>query len=640
MLYRKKLTTVYHLLLLTVAMVCVATSSIAQKQQRSLDTVNVKAKRNTTSDIRLNDFATGQKIQTVSTKTMQLYNLQSVGTLLSQQLPVFVKSYSFNGLATISFRGASAAQSQVLWNGIPIQNAALGVADVSALPVPMINKISIAHGGSGALLGSGNVGGALLLDNEQPEFDRKDYKLSACIGSGSYGQYNGSIKSTLTNNKWYVSVNTFAQAAKNNYQYTNTTGAKQTMNNGKLESYSAMLNAAYQIKPNNTIGVSVWTQQYQREIPPALFEAASVKKQEDQSVKLLADWQMIHTKYTLYAKSSFIVDKIDYNDAAVNLQTNNTVHQYYQETGWKQHMGKAGQLLLFVPVQRAWLPNGNDTQYQNRVALAGAWSVKLLKNKLGIAVQSRAEVINNKQIFLPGAGATYAITDKWQLRANAQRSYRVPTLNELYYFPGGNPRLRPEQGWSQDVGHTLKASKSKFRFYHDASLFNRNINDWIMWLGGAVWTPHNIARVHSRGTETENRITYTTGKWTLNTDVYTSYILATTTESYILNDGSMGKQIPYTPRYNYRMNIGASYSGFYLNYNHSYTGYRFITTDESSWLTPYQCGNIQLLYTKPFRGRILQLSAQVNNVWNEQYSVAGYRPMPGTNWLLGIVAHL
>lgn len=637
---RKPHTSYIYLLLLTVAMMYVATESMAQKKSSNLDTVNVKAKRNTSNDIRLNDFAAGQKTQTISTQTMQLYNLQSVGTLLSQQLPVFVKSYSFNGLATLSFRGASAAQSQVLWNGIPIQNAALGVADVSALPVPMINKISIAHGSSGALLGSGNVGGALLLDNEHPEFDKTSHKLSVSAGAGSYGQYSGSIKSKLTYNKWHVSVNTFAQAANNNYQYTNTTGAKQDMTNGKLESYSAMLNAAYQIKPKNTISVSVWTQQYKREIPPALFEAASVKNQEDQSVKLLADWQMILPNYTLYAKSSFIVDKIDYSDAAVNLQTNNTVYQYYQETGWKQHLGKAGQLLLFVPVQRAWLPNGNDTQYQNRVALAGAWSMKLLHNKLGIAVQSRAEAINNKQILLPGAGATYAITDKWQLRANVQRSYRVPTLNELYYFPGGNPRLRPEQGWSQDVGHTLKASKTKFSFYHDASVFNRNINDWIMWLGGAVWTPHNIARVHSRGLETENKITYTTGKWTVLTDVYTSYILATTTKSYLLNDGSVGKQIPYTPRYNYRMNIGVSYNRLHLKYNHSYTGYRFITTDESSWLPPYQCGNLQLLYTHPYRDKILQLNAQLNNVWNEQYSVAGYRPMPGANWLLGIVVHL
>lgn len=636
----KSHTKIYHLLLLTVVMLSVTTHSLAQKKQRTLDTVNVTAKRNTTNDIRLNDFAAGQVIQPISTKTMQLYNLQSVGTLLSQQLPVFVKSYSFNGLATISFRGASAAQSLVLWNGIPIQNAALGVADVSALPVPMINKISIAHGGSGALLGSGNVGGALLLDNEQPEFDTKSHKLSVSAGTGSYGQYTGSIKSTVTHNKWYISVNTFAQTAKNNYGFTDNKGDEKKMTNGKLESYSAMLNAAYKIKPNNTVGISVWTQQYKREIPPALFEATSVKKQEDKSVKLLADWQMIQPNYTLYAKSSFIADKIDYSDAAVNLQTNNTVYQYYQETGWKQHLGKAGKLLLFVPVQRAWLPHGNDTQNQNRVALAGAWSVKMLNNKLGIAVQSRAEVINNKQIFLPGAGATYAITDWWQLRANAQRSYRVPTLNELYYFPGGNPRLRPEQGWSQDMGYTLKGSKNKFSFYHDVSVFNRNINEWIMWLGGAVWTPHNIARVHSRGTETDNKLTYTTGKWILHADVYTSYIIATTTESYILNDGSVGKQIPYTPRYNYRMNLGVSYSGIYLYYNHSYTGYRFITTDESSWLPPYQCGNIQLLYTKPYRERVLQLSAQLNNVWNEQYSVAGYRPMPGTNWLLGIVVHL
>ncbi len=100
-------------------------------------------------------------------------------------MPVFVKSYSFNGLATLHFRGASAAQSQVLWNGIPIQNASLGVADVATLPVLFMNKVSVVYGGSGALLGSGNVGGALLLENDKPFFDSNSRRLTACAGAGT-----------------------------------------------------------------------------------------------------------------------------------------------------------------------------------------------------------------------------------------------------------------------------------------------------------------------------------------------------------------------------------------------------------------------------------------------------------------------
>jgi iron complex outermembrane receptor protein len=113
------------------------------------------------------------------------------------------------------------------------------------------------------------------------------------------------------------------------------------------------------------------------------------------------------------------------------------------------------------------------------------------------------------------------------------------------------------------------------------------------------------------------------------------YVLATTVTSYIYNDGSIGKQIPYTPRYNGQLNVGFTYSALSVNYNHTYTGYRFITTDESAYLPPYQTGNVQLMYQTAISAHALQVYGQCNNIWNNQYQVVAGRPMPGTNWQAG-----
>lgn len=608
----------------------------AQKKNDTLKTVNIRAKHTISEDIRLNNFSSGQKIQTIDSTTLKLYSQQSIATLLSQQLPVFVKSYSFNGLATLNFRGASAAQSAVLWNGVPIQNAALGVADVSSLPVLFMKKVNIVYGGSGALYGSGNVGGALLLENDKPSFDSSDNHVSVSGGAGSFGQYSFGAVASTTVKRLFLSTSILSQSAHNDYRYTNATGIEQKMSNARLTSTAAMLRAAYKANQHNIINLSLWTQQYTRQIPPALFEASSVKKQQDKALRLVADWQHEQDRYTLYAKSSLMRDSIIYTDNAVQVATANSVYQYYQELGWKQQVGTFGQLLLFAPVQLSWLPGGNDTQRQNRIALVAAYTTKPLNGRLTLSAQARAELINNANIFLPGAGAAFRITDWLSARANVQRTYRMPSLNELYYFPGGNARLKPEQGWNEDAGYSVKAKKNSFTLYHDVSVFNRKINDWILWLGGAVWTPHNIATVHSRGIETDNKITYSTGNWQLHAAAGTAYIIATAAASYLPNDGSIGKQIPYTPRYNGRLNAGCTYKRLYLNYNHSYTGYRFITTDESAYLLPYHTGNIHAMYTLPIRKCQLELTTQINNVWNEQYAIAGFRPMPGTNWLTGI----
>jgi len=85
-----------------------------------LHEVKVHGRHKVTAETKINDFSPGQKVKTVDSATLQQYQLQSMGNLLSQQEPVFVKSYGFNELATLSFRGASAAQSAVYWNGVPI----------------------------------------------------------------------------------------------------------------------------------------------------------------------------------------------------------------------------------------------------------------------------------------------------------------------------------------------------------------------------------------------------------------------------------------------------------------------------------------------------------------------------------------
>jgi vitamin B12 transporter len=625
--------------LLVVLSLLIITTASAQSINDTLHEVNVRAQRKQMSnDERINTFSPGQKKQTIDSLTLQQYQLQSVANLLTQQASVFVKSYGFNGLATLSFRGASAAQSEVLWNGIPIQNAALGIADVSALPVSLMNRVSVVYGGSAALWGSGNVGGALMLENDAPVFDSGHKALSVSGGTGSYGQYMGGLRAGVNNEKWYFCLNAFAQTALNNFSYTDAAGNNMKMPNDALHSGSVLAEGAYKIGEQNIISLTAWYQQDYREIPPALFENYSDKIQQDRSLKILLDWNKQTDKNTWYIKSSFISDYMHYEDSSIALVSRNISYQYYQELGWKRKLDEHNQFLLFSPIQIAWidLQSPDETKYQTKLAVAGAYEFNYFEHRLNVAADARGEMINNEGVFLPGGDASFALAHWLLLRGNVQRTFRAPTLNELYYNPGGNPSLKPEQGWNEDAGYTIKVKAGDFTLTHDLSVFNRNIRDWILWLGGAIWTPHNIADVHSRGMETENTGEWRLNKWKLHLGINTSYILATTVSSYIINDGSIGKEIPYAPRYSGQLNIGFTYKNLYFNYNHTYTGYRFVTTDESEYIDPYQTGNLQLMYTALVHAHTLQFTGQCNNIWNQQYQVVAFRPMPGINWLLGV----
>lgn len=627
-----------HIILcFAVLFVCLATDVYAQKITDSLKEVKVRAQRKPTSnDARINLFSPGQKITSIDSITLQQYQYQSIANLLSQQVPVFVRSYGFNNLATLNFRGSSAAQSQVLWNGVPIQNAALGMADVSLLPVLLIDKVSVVYGGSAALWGSGNVGGALCLENNPPVFHNKPAKsLSLSAGGGSYGQYLGGANAGFSNKRWSIAAKAFMQNATNNFSYTDANGIRKPMSNATLNGMGGVLQTAYKVNEKNTLTFDAWYQQYERRIPPALFEAASAKRQQDRSLRMLLGWNRHTEKNTWYAKASLTRDFMDYRDTMSAVHSRNVTWQYFQDIGFRRKVSGNSNLMIFMPVQLSWIDiqttQANHTQ--SRLALAAAYNVHWFADRLNLAINARGEHINGNNIFLPGANASYALTHWLSLKGNVQRTYRYPTLNELYYVPGGNSSLKPEQGWSEDAGYAVKLKVTpSLTLQHDVSVFNRVIDDWIIWFGGSIWTPHNIATVHSRGVETENNLQWQMRRVKWHLGFNTAYVRATTQASYMPYDGSIGKQIPYSPLYNGQANVGFIVRGIYFNYNHTYTGYRYITIDESSWLLPYNTGNIQLSYDLSLNRVPCRFSLRCNNVWDHDYQVVGFRPMPGINW--------
>jgi iron complex outermembrane receptor protein len=617
----------------------------AQSKYDTLKNVNIITKTPPSTQDKINSFSAGRQIKTLDSQRLKYYQLQSLATLLEQESNVFLHSYGFNSLATLNIRGSSAAQSLVLWNGVPVQNSSLGIADVSLMPLAMFNKVNLLYGSSAALLGSGNVGGAVSLENETPYFDtaiRLHTALS--LGAGYFANYSGAIHITCSSPKWFGNLILFAAQAQNNFTYLSDSGTTKTLANARLKSFGTLATLSY--KPNiyNTLSLSFWYQYGYRQIPPALFEENSLKNYSSTTFRLLADFEHHKNKSLWYSKSSFSKDDMQYADPGLitnsgTLQSTMGSWQVFQELGYKQWLGNRQSLLLFVPLQLNVMPFKDSTRTQSSVALAAAYQYQW--NHIGCSINARQEWRNNNAIALGGLGLYYSFNLNFTLRANIQSTYRNPTLNELYYFPGGNAALKPEKGWSCDAGYAFAyALTKKLRFSQELSAYSRDIKDWILWLGAAVWTPHNIAEVLSRGLETDNALTYYYPKGRIRISLLSNYCIATTVSSYIPNDGSIGKQIPYTPRYNFRAMLMLYYKRFYISYDQSYTGYRFYTTDESLYLTPYALANIKIAYDIPLGTHYYSLSANLNNLYNSSYQLAAGRPMPGINAMLMLKVNL
>jgi iron complex outermembrane receptor protein len=611
-------------------------NAAAQVSADTLQEVSVRSVLMGSGDAKAR-FQPGAKTLGIDSALLRQYRQHSVATLIAQVSSVFIKTHGFNSLATLSFRGASSAQSAVYWEGVPLMNGATGISDVSLLPVAFSDSISIQYGSGGALGGSGNVGGALLLASKLPRFGAKPaWRAAAQVGWGSYDQLPASAEVGFSSKRISIRARGMRIQAANDFRARDGSGRTFSTENAALLGRGLLLDAAFRINSRNTLAVHAWQQAYRRQIPRALFEPSSAKEQDDEAFRILLDWKRAGAGTHLYAKSAFMQDRFAYSDPRIKLARHARINQYYGELGAEGRLGPGTSWLIFVPLQYMQLMDEPDHPRQFRTAVAGSLRKSFFNSRLSAAVNGRAELFDNKVIALPGVGGSYQVSRAIVLRATVQRSYRMPTLNELYYRPGGNDALKPEQGWSGEGGLAFSKELSAGLFFTGGlTAYSRHVRDWIIWLGGAIWTPHNLAAVHSRGLETEQELRGVLGGLKYRLALSAAYARSTPTESYLTNDNSIGRQIPYTPRFTGSGVISATWRGLMLSYVHSYTGTRYITADESASLDPYTTGNIMASYTlgkKPG----LSFHAAIQNIWDSPYAVVAYRPMPGINYLISI----
>jgi len=123
-------------------------------------------------------------------------------------------------------------------------------------------------------------------------------------------------------------------------------------------------------------------------------------------------------------------------------------------------------------------------------------------------VGGRLDVRNDYAPQVAGTGAVACgLTKALTIRSSVGNVYRIPTFTDLYYrdpVSVGNPDLKPEEGWTWDVG--LEVSDGPWSGH--AAYFERyetNRIEWARPVGETIWRVMNIADGTVRGVETGAR---------------------------------------------------------------------------------------------------------------------------------------
>lgn len=582
----------------------------------------------------------------------------SASELLSQHSPVFIKTYGQGGLASASFRGTAASHTQVLWNGVTLNNPMVGQVDFSLIPVYFLDKVELLHGGSSMEQGSGALGGSVLL-NSKPEF-KKRTQVTAIQGLGSFSTYNTFLGLKTGTEKWQANVRYFHQQSENDFKFTNTADIEQNTQKQQNADYKkdGVLGEVYfDAGKENILSAHVWYQQANRNIPPIMSYSGAEHEeyQNDYTTRTVVKWKKYWKKSTSEFISGYTHSNLDYYSAQFTESADTVVH-FDSENQTDSWLNRHEYNLRLSPKLRLrTLTNinynkvsANDLKQDigySAERFEGGLSVSLhyaFSERVSAFIFLREELIDDQLTpLMPSLGMeilpfkTKSIAVLW----NASRNYHQPTLNDLYWVPGGNPDLKPEQGYTGDIGIRYKKSWSNnFTSEVKVTGFTSYINNWIIWRPGdyRYWTAENLKTVFSRGVEVYLSSVYKKKDFRLSGNLNYAYTKTTNQEAESNLDNSRGKQLIYIPVHNCNFFITAEKKGFYVMYTYNYNSERFTTSsneDTRHILPAYALNHVSVgkkfAVGKMFKGDV---RFKIDNIFDIQYQAILYRAMPGRNY--------
>lgn len=632
------------LLIFVVMMFSAFTFKVSAQQ----DSIAVRIKELNIINTRLQELNGGTKIQQFDSLTLQQYQHSNLTELLSDESALYIKSYGVGSLASSSLRGGGASQTAVLWNGINMNSSMNGVLDFSLVPNLFFDEISIQYGGASTLWGSGGFGGAIHLNNEL-KFNTGT-QVNVGFSAGSFGINSQKSKVQLGKKKYVFSLALMRTEADNDFPFTKTIAGKDSVFKQVNSSYLSgglMAGFKYQTNKYSLLQLDLWYQKTERKIPPTISSLTSKAFQEDAAFRSSITWKYFKKKNKFQVKGAYFKELIYFSDSSSGLFANNYADNIVNQADFTHDFNKSIQLNIGVlnTIILSETDNYDKQINENRASLFS--SLKYQNDKKNfVAILSGRQAMVDEKFVKPTAAfqLSYSVVKWLALKGKASTVYRVPTLNDKYWSPGGNPLLNPEEGYSIEGGVEVNSinrgksiNKQKWSAASEITVFNKNIANWIVWVPGAnFWAPQNVKQVWSRGVESLSEMKFKQNDFLISMKLMTNYVLSTNEKVDNSNDNSFKKQLIYVPRYTGFLKVSILYKKATISYRHNYTGYVFTATDNSMYLSPFDVGALYMSYQTSIQKYGISGFFQINNIWNEEYQRVVSRPMPLIAYAFGL----
>ena len=607
----------------------------------------------------------------------------SMADVLTFNSSLFVKSYGRATLSTVAFRGTSPSHTQVTWNGMKINNPMLGMTDFSMIPSYFIDDASLLHGTSSVNETGGGLGGAVRLATKPAQAE--GFGLQYIQGIGSFKTFDEFLRLTYGNKHWQASLRAVYSSSPNDYKYRNHDKKSNIYDedkniigqyypiernrSGAFKDLHILQETYYNTGQGDKFGLQAWYTNSNRELQMLTTDYGSdtdfENRQREHTFRGILSWDHLRSNWKVAANAGYVHTWLAYDyrrdvgngNMQVMTRSRSKVNTFYGKVDGEYYLGEKWLLTANLSAHQHFVTSadkniirqdGNQAivgYEKGRMELSGSVSAKWRpSDRVGVSAVVREDVYgHNSSPIIPALFVDGVLSERGNVMAKASvsRNYRFPSLNDLYFLPGGNPDLRSEQGWTYDAGLSFDVGESGlYSLSGSATWFDSRIKDWILWLPTpkGFFSPRNVKDVHAYGVELKADANVALSEeWSIALNGSFSWTPSINVgEKLSPADMSVGKQLPYVPEYSSSVTGRIGWKQWSLLYKWCYYSERYTMSSNDNTLSgklpTYYMNNITLERLLTFSWADLSIKGSVNNLFDEEYVSVLSRPMPGINF--------
>ena len=593
------------------------------------------------SEDKLINWAVGASVSCLDS-SLKEYAAYDLSHLLASSTHIRIRNYG--ALSSSSIRGAGAAHTKVLWNGLALNSPMTGQYDLSLMPLFFIENIQVQSGGLSSLLGDGAIGGSIHLNNKADFTPGNHLVIHKSIAS--FGQLNLGVKAQINSNTTAFELALHQHTSTNDFTYIDPYNPTKKIKQNHANQYSRALQSSISKKIGTSFRADLiyFYQESERLIPATLFEAFSTAKKEEVSHRVVLNSQFTRDAFKWKTQLSFNSDELIYQDSLKDIYAVHASDQFgfKQEVAYKINPSNRIRLehsILHQKIRSKYILA--DDNKETRYSFAANYHRDFTED-LSMILSARKDVLINRQSpFLPSIGFKYNFGDSNIFQFSLSRSYRNPTWNDLYWSPGGNPDLKPEDGCMVNLSFEKSMQLDKFQSTIKLATYYGRISDWIIWLPqGFYWTPNNLALVEQKGLEFDALFVYDTEIGIFKYSSLASLQYSTNLSERTTGDNALGKQLIYVPLVQVNESLSWTFKLWELKTDYHYESERFTADDHSTSLPDYPLVSMGVFKKMNLKSTQLTVGFQIKNLFDTTYQMVQGRAMPGRELKLNINYYL